>query len=71
VPLPEIVAELLDACRPTAAELGCAAELERVPALLADPPAERQRRLARGPEGLRGLVAALAARSDKDSSLLG
>jgi len=62
VPLPEIVAELLDACRPTAAQLGCAAALERVPALLADPPAERQRRLARGPEGLRGLVAALAAR---------
>ncbi len=60
VPLGTVVSEMLDACRPVARELGCSAELELVPGLLADPPAERQRRLARGPEGLRGLVAALA-----------
>jgi carboxylate-amine ligase len=61
VPLATVVAELLDACGDVAGELGCAAELALVPALLADPPSERQRRLAQGPERLRGLVAALAA----------
>jgi carboxylate-amine ligase len=46
-PVMDVLAELLDVCRPHAAELGCASELAAVPALAADPGDARQRRLAR------------------------
>jgi carboxylate-amine ligase len=62
VPLGEVVDGLLEACAGPALELGCADDLGLLPALLEDPPAERQRRLAGGPQGLPGLVATLAAR---------
>lgn len=60
VPLAESLPALLDACRPHAEDLGCAAELDGVAELVAEPWARRQVELARGPERLRGLVAALA-----------
>jgi len=45
-PVRDQLDEILDACRPYAASLGCAAELAAVPALAADPGDVRQRRLA-------------------------
>ena len=66
-PVPEILAELLAACAPHAAALGCEAELGGVAALAAEPGDHRQRMLAGvaqgdpfGP-GLGLLVSALAA----------
>lgn len=59
VPVPELVGELREACAPYARQLGCERELAGLDDLLADPPCELQRRLARGPEGLAGLVGAL------------
>ena len=50
-PATDVLAELVDACRPYAAALGCAAELAAIPALAADPGDARQRRLA-GAHGL-------------------
>jgi carboxylate-amine ligase len=62
VPVAEVVDELLEAVRPHAADLGSAAELEAVEALLTEPAHALQRELA-GPEhDLRRLVAALAER---------
>jgi carboxylate-amine ligase len=62
VPLPEIVDDLLHACRPHAEDLGCVAELELVAPLLADPGDKRQLEMARrAPDRLHGLVSALAA----------
>jgi carboxylate-amine ligase len=65
-PAREILPELLDACAPHAAALGCEAELAAVEALAAEPGDHRQRLLAGvrqgdtvGP-GLGVLVAALA-----------
>ena len=60
VPLEAIVAELLDACAPHAAELGCSAELALVPGLLREGGDARQRRLATERGGLGGLVEALS-----------
>jgi carboxylate-amine ligase len=59
--------ELLEACAPHAAELGCGAALDAVPALASRPGAERQRALAAAQPGettaerLAGLTAALHA----------
>jgi carboxylate-amine ligase len=60
IPARQLAAELLDACAEHAADLGCATELERVRELGECTGAERQLDLARGPERLPGLVAALA-----------
>lgn len=60
VPLAEIVADLLDACRPHAEDLRCADELAQVADLLAQPPHKLQLELARQPDRLLGLVGALA-----------
>jgi carboxylate-amine ligase len=55
----DLLAGLLDACAPHAAELGCAAELAAVAALADDGADGRQRRLAEERAGLDGLVEAL------------
>jgi hypothetical protein len=52
--------ELLEACRPLAAALGCAAELEGL-AALAEHPGHAQQRSIGQQRGLSGLTAALAA----------
>jgi len=59
VPLHAIVDELLAACAPHAAALGCQAELEMVPILFEDDSAGRHRRIAEQEQGLPGLVEAL------------
>jgi carboxylate-amine ligase len=59
-PAVECLAELLERCRPVAAALGCADELEAVAASVASPGHARQRALARR-TGLIGLAAGLAA----------
>jgi len=61
IPLHVIVDELLAACAPHAAALGCEAELALVPVLFDDPSAGRHRRIAEQERGLPGLVQALAA----------
>jgi carboxylate-amine ligase len=60
IPARQLAAELLDACGEHAADLGCAAELEGVRELTERTGAARQLDLARGPERMPGLVAALA-----------
>ena len=55
----EIASELMLACRPHAAALGCGPELDLLPDLLARPGPARQRSLAAS-SGLDGLTAALA-----------
>jgi carboxylate-amine ligase len=60
-PITELLTELLEAARPHAEALGCAAELGRVPALAASPGATRQRAYAPDQAGLVQLVEALAA----------
>jgi len=45
-PVNDALTEVLEACRPSAARLGCGSELESAAALAADPGAVRQRRLA-------------------------
>jgi carboxylate-amine ligase len=59
VPLREVAAEVVRACAPHAAVLGCAAQLAGLEALLANPGPARQRALAER-DGLDGLVADLA-----------
>lgn len=59
-PVRESFPALLDACRPHAQELRCEHELDGIADLLDEPWKQRQLELARSPEGLRGLVAALA-----------
>jgi len=61
VPVHVIVDELLAACAPHAAALGCETELALVPVLFDDPSAGRHRRIAEQERGLPGLVQALAA----------
>jgi carboxylate-amine ligase len=61
IPMVESLGAILDACRGHAEDLGCADELELVREIAARPPDRWQRRVARGPDGLVGLVAALAA----------
>jgi carboxylate-amine ligase len=60
VPVREVLDALMAACAPHAVELGCAAELEALPALAADGADGRQRRVAEERDGLDGVVAALA-----------
>jgi carboxylate-amine ligase len=60
VPLAEHAGELLAACAPHAAALGCASELARVTDLLGEGANAHQRRLADERGGLEGLVEALA-----------
>jgi carboxylate-amine ligase len=55
-----VAAKVIRACTPHARALGCAAELEGIRGLLADPGPAHQRRLAKR-DGLDGLVADLAA----------
>lgn len=54
-----IAAELMHACGPHAAELGCGAELDLLTELLDNPGPARQRALAAG-DGPEGLAAGLA-----------
>jgi glutamate---cysteine ligase / carboxylate-amine ligase len=61
VPVRVAARELLDAARPHARQLGGVPELDAVQELLDAPPAERQRALARRPEGLPGVVETLSA----------
>jgi carboxylate-amine ligase len=56
----EMALRLVEACTPHARELGCERELEGVVTMAERTGADRQRDGARGPERLRGLVAALA-----------
>jgi carboxylate-amine ligase len=58
-PLRDALAELLDACKPVAAVLGCTEQLAAATALAADPGDERQRRHV-ADDGLAGLPARLA-----------
>jgi carboxylate-amine ligase len=60
VPARELLAHLVDCCRPHARALGCADELDRVLDLAADTGADRQTAIARGEGRLPGLVEALA-----------
>jgi carboxylate-amine ligase len=60
IPVRDQVAELLDACKPHAADLGCADELEGIRALAKRTGADRQLDLARGSNRLRGLIEELA-----------
>ena len=50
-PAQDFLEELLVACAPHAAELGCELELASIPALAAEPGAHRQRMLAALPQG--------------------
>ena len=61
VPVAEIAHEVVDACMPHAADLGCAHELALVHKLVEKPPAARQRELAGEAGDHRRLVEALAA----------
>ena len=61
VPTRDRISALLAELAPTAARLGCAEELEGVTALLASPPADRQRAVA-AEVGPRGVARWLAAR---------
>jgi carboxylate-amine ligase len=60
VPAREVLGQLVDAARPHAARLGCAAELEGTLALAEQTGAEQQRARAGDPPRLRELVAELA-----------
>ena len=60
LPAREILGQTLAACLPHAQDLGCAAELETVRDLSEKAGADRQASRADGPDGLVGLVAALA-----------
>jgi carboxylate-amine ligase len=60
VPVSEIAHELVEACRPHAADLGCAEELGLVCSIVDEPGAERQRALAGPDDDQRHLVGALA-----------
>ncbi len=61
VPVAELLDSVLDRCAAHAQELGCVAELEGTRHLAADPGSARQVALARGSDGLAGLVGALAS----------
>jgi carboxylate-amine ligase len=60
VPVAEIVNDVVDACMPHAADLGCAEELATVRRLVERPSAARQRALAGEDDDQRRLVEALA-----------
>jgi len=60
LPARDVLDETLAACLPHAQDLGCAGELEAVSELSERPGAARQASHADGPDGLVGLVAALA-----------
>ena len=60
VPARDLLADLVAVCRPHAQDLGCEAELERVPELGARTGAQRQIDLARSLESLPRVVGFLA-----------
>lgn len=60
-PVGDLLVDLLEAARPHAAALGCATELDAVPALTASPGAVRQRIYPADEPGLMRLVADLSA----------
>jgi carboxylate-amine ligase len=60
VPAREVALRLVEACAPHAAVLGCEGELDHIVTMAEQTGADRQLELARGPERLDGLVAALA-----------
>ena len=62
IPVAELLADLLGACRSHAQDLGCESELEAVDDLLRDPPARRQIRVARDAPSLGRLVEHLSDR---------
>jgi glutamate---cysteine ligase / carboxylate-amine ligase len=61
VPARELLADLVPVCRPHAQDLGCEAELERVPELGRKTGAQRQIDLARSLESLPRVVGLLAS----------
>jgi carboxylate-amine ligase len=61
VPARDLLADLVTICRPHAQDLGCEAELDRVPELGARTGAQRQIELARSLESLPRLVGVLAS----------
>ncbi|MEA2266817.1 MAG: glutamate---cysteine ligase / carboxylate-amine ligase [Solirubrobacteraceae bacterium] len=61
IPVRDLLAGTVAACRPHAEDLGCAAELEATGAISDRPDPAWQREAAAGPDGLPGLVEALAA----------
>ena len=61
VPALVLADRLVEACRPHAQDLGCLNELESIHELAASPGCKRQLEIAREPERMPGLVAALAA----------
>jgi len=60
VPVRRLLERTLAACEAHAAALGCREQLAAVKRLAERPGAARQRTMASGPEGLAGLLAALA-----------
>jgi carboxylate-amine ligase len=60
VPVADIAHDVVDACMPHAADLGCTKELALVRKLVEKPPAARQRELAGEDDDQRRLVEALA-----------
>jgi carboxylate-amine ligase len=60
VPARQVALRLVDACAPHARALGCERELDRIVTMAEQTGADRQLELARAPERLAGLVAALA-----------
>jgi glutamate---cysteine ligase / carboxylate-amine ligase len=60
VPARRLLATLLEAARPHAADLGCESMLDALVMLGEEPGAKRQRRVAREPGGLAGLVELLS-----------
>jgi len=62
IPVPELLDGLLDVCRPHAAELDCADELESVRLIVDDPPNKRQIATARDAPSLGRLVERLSDR---------
>jgi glutamate---cysteine ligase / carboxylate-amine ligase len=60
VPVPDLLDDLLDVCRPHAQDLGCATELESIVNLVEDPPNKRQITTARNAPSLGRLVERLS-----------
>lgn len=65
VPVTEVAAGVLEACRPHAQDLGCETELMSVEALIEDPPARRQIVSAKNAPSLGRLVEKLSDRFDE------
>ncbi len=62
IPVPDLLEDLLEVCRPHAQDLGCAAELESLTDLAKDPPNKRQITTAKDAPSLGRLVERLSDR---------